>query len=225
MKKMAPLRQKCRRRAWNEVAGNPGYANVCARPDMHPGAVMRNPFKPESEDEAGGFVQLLIEIQPQLRSFIGHLMPIPDSRPDLLQEVNMLLWKKRKTFRMSADCAKEFRNWAYTIARYVVMNQQKRARRESKLVFGDEVLDKLACDFEESDPGIAERIPALRRCLRKIPENERDLLLERYTRHGAVEHRAREDDRSAAALRGVLFRLRVALRRCVEHELQQSPEA
>lgn len=186
---------------------------------------MNSPFDPDTDAEAGEFVQLLIELQPQLRSFIAHLMPMADLRADLVQEVNMLLWKKRGSFEMSGDRSRGFRNWAYTIARFVVMGHQKRARREGLLVFGEEVMESLASEFEESDPRIAERMPALRRCLNKVPQVERELLLERYRQHGAVEEQARTAGRSSAALRGMLFRLRIALRRCVEQELQHQTEA
>jgi RNA polymerase sigma-70 factor (ECF subfamily) len=186
---------------------------------------MNDPFHPDpaADADGGDFVNLLIGLQPQLRSFIGHLTPMVDSRADLLQEVNMVVWKKRESFRMTADPGKDFRNWAYTIARFVVMNHQKQAKRDNRLVFGDELMEKLADDFEESDPRIAERMPALKRCLQKVPVSERHLLLERYSQHGAVEEEARSVGKSAAALRGMLFRLRIALRRCVEQELQQQP--
>jgi RNA polymerase sigma-70 factor (ECF subfamily) len=188
---------------------------------------MNCPIDPETDAQAGEFVGLLIGIQPLLRSFIGHLMPMSDSRDDLLQEVSMVIWQKRSSFHISGgtDVGKDFRNWSYTIARFVVMGHQKQARRQNQLVFGEDLIDTLASEFEECDPRIAERMPALRRCLQKVPSEERRLLLERYSRHGAVENQAREEGRSSAALRGLLFRLRVALRRCVEQELQHQTEA
>lgn len=186
---------------------------------------MNGASNPDTEAEAGEFVQMLIELQPQLRSFIGHLVPVADARADILQEVNMVVWQKRGSFSMSGDPAKDFRNWAYTIARFVVMSHQKQARRDGRLVFGEDLLESLAGDFEESDPTLAERMPALKRCLQKVPQGERHLLLERYSQHGAVEEKARSEGRSSASLRGMLFRLRIALRRCVENELQQQPGA
>ena len=132
----------------------------------------------------------------------------------------MVVWKKRARFTMSGEPARGFRNWAYTIARYVVMSHQKQARRDGRLVFGEDLLETLAGEFEEGDPTLAERMPALKRCLQKVPKGERHLLLERYRQHGAVEEKARAGGRSSAALRGMLFRLRIALRRCVENELQ-----
>ncbi|RYD44447.1 MAG: hypothetical protein EOP85_09445, partial [Verrucomicrobiaceae bacterium] len=92
-------------------------ANVSPGADIHPGVTtitMSDPFPSAPDADGGQFVNLLIEIQPQLRSFIGHLMPMVDSRADLLQEVNMVVWKKRDQFTMGDDPAKAFRNWAYT---------------------------------------------------------------------------------------------------------------
>ncbi|WP_343226013.1 sigma-70 family RNA polymerase sigma factor [Luteolibacter marinus] len=172
-----------------------------------------------SDPSSGDFVCQLIDLQPQLRSFVGHLMPFPDARADIVQEVNMLLWEKREDFEEGTN----FRTWAYTFARFVTMNHQKRARREKRLVFNDELLESLADEFEESDPLIAERMPALKSCLGKVPADERHLLLERYAEHGAVERESRDSGRSAAALRGMLFRLRIALRRCIEREMKINP--
>ena len=185
---------------------------------------MNGPIDPESDAQAGELVQLLIEIQPLLRSFISHLMPMSDSRDDVLQEVNMVIWQKKGSFQISRDSGKDFRNWAYTIARFVVMSHQKQAKRQNQLIFGEDLMNTLANEFEESDPRLAERMPALRRCLQKLPSDDRRLLLERYSQHGAVESQAREEGRSSAALRGLLFRLRIALRRCVEQELQHQTE-
>ncbi|MBK1882257.1 sigma-70 family RNA polymerase sigma factor [Luteolibacter pohnpeiensis] len=174
------------------------------------------------EDSAtGDFVFQLIDLQPQLRAFIGHLTPVIDIRADVLQEVNLLLWQKRSSF----EAGTSFRNWAYTFARYVVMNYQKKAKRDKRLVFSDELMEALAEDFERADPHFEERLTALRRCLLKVPKNERRLLLDRYSEHGAVEQEARAIGRSAAALRGILFRLRIALRKCVENELRDQPSS
>lgn len=164
----------------------------------------------------GAFVCELIAVQPDLRGFIAHLMPFPDARADILQEVNLLVWEKRDQFEPGTN----FRGWVFRFARNVTMKHQKRARREKRLVFSPETLELLADDFEREDPRIDERLPVLRRCLAKLEAEDRKLLLARYTRHGAVEKLAQESQRTAASLRGLLFRLRIALRRCVERELK-----
>jgi len=173
------------------------------------------PFAPA--DAEAEFVCQLTGMQSELRGFISHLTPYHGSHADILQEVNLLVWQKRHQFQPGSN----FRAWAYTFARNVTMKHQKRARRENELMFSAQTIEALANDYAAADPVFDDRLPALRRCLEKVPEPERNLLLSRYRRHGAVAQAAKLSTKSEAALRGVLFRLRVALRRCVEREMNE----
>lgn len=168
------------------------------------------------EAELGRFVCGLIEIQTELKSFVAHLMPFTDARDDIVQEVNLLVMEKRRQFEPGTN----FRAWVYTFARNVTMKRQKRARERREFAFDPEVMERLAEDFREADPVTDERLPALQRCLAKMTGDERALLLGRYERRGATVEAADERGTSAAAVRGVLHRLRIALRRCVERELR-----
>jgi RNA polymerase sigma-70 factor, ECF subfamily len=168
-----------------------------------------------SADAEAEFVCLLTGMQSELRGFIAHLTPYHGTHADILQEVNLLVWQKRHQFQPGSN----FRAWVYTFARNVTMKHQKRARRENELMFSAETIEALANDYAAADPVFDDRLPALRRCLEKVPEPERSLLLNRYRRHGAVAQAAKLSTKSEAALRGVLFRLRIALRRCVEREM------
>lgn len=175
----------------------------------------RNSHDSTGPDE-GEFVSLLIRHQDQLRAFIAHLVPSRDAREDVLQEVNMLLWEKRAEFEPGTN----FRAWAYTFARYVAMRLRSRFIRDGRVAFRSELIETLADEFEDEDPLLKDGIAPLRKCLKRISSEDRDLLLKRYTRHGAVERFAETTGRSGASLRGRLFRLRVALRRCVEREMK-----
>jgi RNA polymerase sigma-70 factor (ECF subfamily) len=170
-----------------------------------------------SEDAESEFVCQLTGMQSELRGFIAHLTPFHDSHADIIQEVNLLVWQKRHQFQPGSN----FRAWVFTFARNVTMKHQKRARRDNELMFSAQTIEALAIDYATADPVFDDRLPALRRCLKKVPEAERSLLLSRYCRHGAVAQAARLSTKSEAALRGVLFRLRIALRRCVEREMNQ----
>lgn len=174
--------------------------------------------KPTSTDKPPGegeFVGLLINHQAQLLAFISHLMPDRSSREDVLQEVNLLLWEKRDEFELGTN----FRAWAYTFARFVAMRHRSKAIRDGRAAFGVEMIETLADEFEEEDPLLVEGLPALRNCLERVSGEDRELLLKRYDRHGALEQFAQATGKSAAAVRGSVFRLRIALRRCVEREM------
>ncbi|RYD32547.1 MAG: sigma-70 family RNA polymerase sigma factor [Verrucomicrobiaceae bacterium] len=184
----------------------------------HEPALIPETSIPSSSGE-GEFVSLLINHQGQLLAFISHLMPDRSSREDVLQEVNLLLWEKRDEFELGTN----FRAWAYTFARFVAMRQRSKAIRDRRSAFDPEMIEMLADEFEEEDPLLTEGLPALRNCLERVSGENRELLLKRYDRHGALEQFARESGKSAAALRGSLFRLRIALRRCVEREMNPDP--
>ncbi len=173
----------------------------------------------DNSPNQGEFVSLLIKHQDQLLAFISHLVPDRSAREDVLQEVNMLLWEKRDEFELGTN----FRAWAYTFARFVAMRLRTKIMRSGRVVFCNELIETLADEFEEEDPLLADGLPALRRCLERVPDDERLLLLKRYSKHGAIERFADTSERSAAAIRGMLFRLRAALRRCVEREMQSNP--
>ncbi len=173
---------------------------------------------PPTPDESE-FVSLLIRHQDPLRAFIGHLVPTRDAREDVLQEVNMLLWEKRGEFERGTN----FRAWAYTFARYVAMRLRAKIIRDGRVAFRSELVEILADEYEHEDPDLADGLAALRNCLERVSGKNRDLLLKRYSGHGEIERLAGETGQSAASLRGRLFRLRTALRRCVEREMNHNP--
>ncbi len=171
--------------------------------------------------ELGTFVCELLAIQSELRAFVGHLIPFSDFRDDIVQEVNLLVMEKRRHFEPGTN----FRAWVFTFARNVTMKWQKRARERREFAFDPDVIEVLAGEFSDHKPDADERLDALRRCLLKVPTEDRGLLLSRYRKHGNLEVAAGRMGVSSASVRGMLFRLRIALRRCIEREMKPLPGA
>lgn len=68
---------------------------------------------------------------------------------DILQEVNIVLWEKRKSFKPGSN----FGAWACTVARYKVLEHRRaEARRNGFLVFNDELSRALGADIQEREP-------------------------------------------------------------------------
>jgi RNA polymerase sigma-70 factor (ECF subfamily) len=167
------------------------------------------------EGELGRYVSDLIEIQPELRSFVAHLIPFATVRDDIVQEVNVLLMEKRTKFEMGTN----FRAWVFTFARNVTMKYQKKARERREVTFDPELFELLAKDFVEEEMAIDERLFALRNCLGKMKDDDRVFLLGCYERRGNPVKKATEEGVSSSSIRGLLFRLRMALRKCIEREM------
>jgi RNA polymerase sigma-70 factor (ECF subfamily) len=178
----------------------------------------------ETDQGTGGkqtdtaFVALLTSHQILLRNFVSSLVPAVDVRADIVQEINILLWEKRSNFELETN----FKAWAFAVARYVIMNNQKRFRREGRLIFSSELVEVLADQFEEMDPQPDDRIEALRECMGRLRNEHQRLLLSCHEEHGAIERVALERGQPAVTIRSILMRLRNRLRKCVHERMAQA---
>lgn len=173
----------------------------------------------EGSTDLSAFVCELIAIQTELKSFVRHLVPYSDHWEDIVQEVNLLVMEKRRQFELGTN----FRAWVYTIARNVTMKWQKRSRNRREFAFEPDVMERLAEDFADQDLLSDERVVVLRQCLQKVGPDERRMLLSRYETRGSTVSAAERLGVSQAAVRALLFRLRIALRRCVERKMKPLP--
>jgi len=162
------------------------------------------------------FVKLMTEHQGAVRAFITSLMPGSPHVDDVLQETNVVLWQKRSQF----DATREFLPWAFTIARYEVMHQRDRTKRDGRLVFSDELVNLLAEDdpAEEGKEGL---LIALDKCIAKLTERQQRLIQERYKTGHSLERHAELTGEPGGRLRVALHRVRQFLKRCVEDNLRE----
>lgn len=174
-------------------------------------------MKSESnENDEAEFVGQITELQSGLRAFISYLMSGASGVADVSQEVNILLWKKRDQFEIGTN----FRAWAFTIARYQVLSHLRQMRKEGKFLFSPELMDQLADEWQEDTDEHEKLLVALEFCLEKLPSDDLELVNIRYAGHGGVERFAEKLGLRAGSMRLRLFRLRAALKRCVEQQIE-----
>jgi RNA polymerase sigma-70 factor (ECF subfamily) len=88
------------------------------------------------------------------------------------------------------------------------------------LVFGEELEQIIAEDLSERDDDTEQRHEALKGCLEKLRQQDRELLLHRYTASaGTLDEFAERVGRSVGGLKVTLHRLRNALLGCIEKQL------
>lgn len=162
------------------------------------------------------FVSLIARHQAVLHSFIISLMPGMDGVDDVLQETNIVLWEKRKLFETGSN----FQAWAFQIARFKVMNHRRKSASLDQQSLTDEVLDMIHEEQETRSEDLDKKMEALRRCLQKLPETQRQLIERRYLSAKPLKDFAAECGRSAESVGVSLFRIRSALRKCIRGELQ-----
>jgi RNA polymerase sigma-70 factor (ECF subfamily) len=167
--------------------------------------------------QAEQFVRRLTECQPALYAFIRSLLPDADVARDVLQETNVLLWRKAAEFVEGTN----FNAWAYRTARYMVLSAY-RDRQRDRHIFDEELLATLADEagLQEDDDDQFGR--ALDECLAKLPATQRQMLAERYAQGGSMAAVARRLGRTARSASVTLCRIRSKLAECVRRGIAEA---
>ena len=161
------------------------------------------------------FVTQLTEHQLGLQLYVRSLLPGDPAAGDVAQQTNTKLWEKRSQFEMGTN----FKAWAFSIARYEVLNYRKSQARDSRLVFSGELEEIIESELAEPDHNLQLRHEALRECLGKLRVQDRQLLLHRYSKRGTLAEYAEMIGRSPGGLKVTLHRLRSALLACMQRRL------
>ena len=126
-------------------------------------------------DDKDRLTTLMIGQQRELFLYIYSLVHRFDDANDILQEVNLALWRDAE---QSANVA-DFRSWTYRIAYNQVLTYRKRQGR-LKLHFDESLLANLAEKARSQDELAEAYQAALRQCSRRLPAPNWQLLAMRY---------------------------------------------
>jgi len=163
------------------------------------------------------FVSLITRHQRSLYGYIMSLTGRPQDADDVLQEVNVVLWRKAAQF----DYDRDFLNWACTIAYYEVLAHRKRRQRDRHLFLDDGLLREVAAEAQAASQQVDDRLEALRRCLKKLPAESRKLLQARYGEdRRPIRELEKETQRKAGAIYTALHRIRRVLLECIQQTLE-----
>ena len=164
------------------------------------------------------FVQLLTRHQSRLAGFIFALVPSDQSAQDILQETNLVLWRKAKDF--TSPGPDEFWAWASQVARYQVLAHKRDVLRD-RHVLSEALMERIANVAERVAAPPSERGEAMRACIDKLPAEKKQLVTDRFIAAESVEQIAAKTGKSQSAISKMLFRLRRALAECVLRELRK----
>jgi RNA polymerase sigma-70 factor (ECF subfamily) len=168
-------------------------------------------------DNIDGFVQELTACQDDLILFIRTLCGDFHLAADIRQEVNMVLWRKRRKFTPGTS----FRSWAYRIAHFEVKHAYRSGKRDRMNSLDPELLDYFAAELPEILNELPERRSALTKCMEHLTPKDHELLRHRYWSQLSLESLASMRDRSVGTLKARLFQLRTALRLCIADRLKE----
>ena len=160
------------------------------------------------------FLALLTASQSSLYAYIVSLLPNRQQADDILQETNIVLWRKAEEFREGSS----FLAWACQVAYFNVLSHRRRMSRD-KHTFGDDLFDYLAERQCERIDDVEDRQKALRGCLGKLPPKQRELIEARYQPGASVRRMAGERETTEGALSQSLYRIRATLLDCIKRNM------
>ena len=121
------------------------------------------------------FTKLFVAAQPSLYGYLMSLVHDRQAADELIQELAERLWHKFPDYESS----RPFVAWGIGFARYLAMEWRRRQRR-LPLPLDDATLEALAEAAEQDVPAQDARLEALRDCLRKLTDRQREILRQRY---------------------------------------------
>ena len=163
------------------------------------------------------FVRQMTASQRDLRAFIVGLVPHQVDADDLLQEVNLALWRKRDRF----DSRQDYLRWAFGFAALQVRSFRSRSAKD-KLWFDESTIEKLTAEWPHDSSFREDCSSALSSCLEKLGPRERNAIESRYRQHLSVKQIAKNMERPLSTVYKILHRALESLRNCVRQNQVQA---
>ena len=170
-------------------------------------------------DNTEHFVQQLAEHQNRLYGYVFSLLGDHSRAADVLQETNMVLW--RKIDKLQVD--KPFLPWAFAIARFQVL-AHKRDQKRDKLLLDAELAEAISHEVEKQAGQLDELREALRPCLETLTSGNRELVERRYLSSMSIADIAAAVDRTVSAVKAALMRSRRHLADCIQGRMAAEGE-
>jgi RNA polymerase sigma-70 factor, ECF subfamily len=160
------------------------------------------------------FVQQLAECQGRMFGYIYSMLGEHSRAMDVVQETNLVLWRKKDEFREGAP----FMPWALAIARFQVLAHVRDQGRD-KCLLDSELVAALSEEIEQQVDQIESMRIALRQCMSDLPREKIEMIKSRYYRSMTIAEIASAMGRQADAVKVALLRLRRALADCMHRKM------
>jgi RNA polymerase sigma-70 factor (ECF subfamily) len=192
-----------------------GILATMTRADDGSDSALQIPRAPSDE-----FVQLFTKWQRRLFLFILAQSPNPVEAEEILQETNLVIWRKSHTFSEGTN----FYAWCCRIAVLEVLKSRERRRRRTALL-SDTFVEAIAREAEESVDSLEDRRRALLACLQRLAPADRDLVRRRYAPGASGKTVAGQLGRPANSVYQSLSRIRRMLLECIKRRLAAEAQA
>lgn len=173
-------------------------------------------MSPTETERHRRFLRSFTAHEPGIRAHVRRLVPARADADDVMQEISVVLWEKFDTLREGAD----FKAWAFGVARFEVL-AWLRDRGRDRLVLDEEVITKIAEETTAMEPLLERQREALELCMKKVPDDQRGLLMRAYQPESSIQEVAQGSGRTVPGFYQWLHRMRQKLLECIRRALTQ----
>lgn len=149
-------------------------------------------------------------------AYILSLVRNTSDADDIMQETLAVMWRKFSNFTAGMD----FVAWGMTIARYQILSFYKK-RKNSKIRFSENLTELIEQEVENGIDEMDDRLNALKNCVRKLSERQRNLLKMRYEKGYSIKNIAAYISKSTSAAFYSLSKVHKLLLECVRKSLRE----
>lgn len=167
-------------------------------------------FRDTESEQGREFIALFTKSQRRVYLYILSMIPHPLDAEEILQNTNLVIWKKSQQFEVGTN----FFAWACQIAHYEILKYRKKRSRD-KHQFSDEFVSQVAEAVKENQDIFELRRNALTFCLGKLRTKDRELIQRRYQGSNQGKELADEMGRPANSVYQSLGRVRRTLFECI----------
>lgn len=165
-------------------------------------------------DRSTEFLTLLTQHDRALAVYVYSMVPSGADADDILQQTKMVMWRHFHQF----ESGTHFIAWARKVSFHQILAYRREKKREH-LPLGEEVLEAISHEVEILSNQGDERREALQSCLRKLPQEHRQLVMLRYYEDLDVDQIATRIKSTSGAVYRALSRVRMTLLQCVETQI------
>lgn len=163
------------------------------------------------------FIRCFSAAQRPLFLYLLPMLGNPVDAEEVLQETNVVIWKKWQQFELGTN----FIAWGRTIARLEVF-RYRRNKNNRVALLDDDILELVASRLElEGSTLESRRREALSTCVEKLKPSDREIVRLRYETDSNGDQVAKKLGRPPNSVYQSLGRIRRVLMKCIEQQVKE----
>jgi RNA polymerase sigma-70 factor (ECF subfamily) len=154
--------------------------------------------------------------QHRIYAYIFTLVPNRADADDLLQQTITVMWRKFDEFIVDRDFVK----WGIGIARLEILTYRKEQKRMAARL-NPNTIELLETEAQQVLHYLDDRIEALRNCLSKLTDKQRNLIYLRYNKNCTLQNISDYLNRPIHTIYRCLIKINDTLLRCMRNNLAE----